>query len=307
MTDFNNNKTESAFKSGFVAILGKPNAGKSTLLNNLVGQKIAIVSPKPQTTRDSFLGIKTTDDYQVVFSDTPGIMEPKNLLNQALIDSASMAVEDVDLIYHILDVTDPDPVSPAVSEILKSVDIPAFLIVNKIDRIGGKFCYEDHQNLPPREDYKQVIPVSALNGTNIDLLLKETLNLLPEGPLYFDPEQVSDRNLRFLSSEIVREKAFELLGQELPYSVAVQVEEFKEREKGKTYIRAVIYVERESQKGMVIGSGGGKLKKIGRLARPEIEELVGSPVYLELWVKVRKKWTKHENDLRQFGYYPKKQ
>jgi GTP-binding protein Era len=295
-----NQKTK--FKSGFVAIVGKPNAGKSTLLNRLVGEKLAIVSTKPQTTRNAILGILTRDNYQIVFTDTPGIIEPKNLLNRCLIDTVRTAIGDVDLIYHIADVTDPVPVNESVMNLLKGSRAPRFLLANKIDRLRRPFDIRDFPNLPDAGGYEKAIAISALRGHNLDLLINLTLDYLPEGPLYFEPGQISDRNLRFLSAELIREKAFDLLGEELPYSTAVEVEEFKEREEGKWFIRAVIYVERESQKGMVIGAAGKMLKKIGTLARPAIENLVGQPVYLELWVKVRKNWTKSEQELRRFGY-----
>jgi GTP-binding protein Era len=297
---------QTPFRSGFVAIVGKPNAGKSTLLNRLIGQKIAIISRKPQTTRDTIQGILTRENFQIIFVDTPGIIEPKNLLNTCLIDAANIASKDVDLIYHITDVTDTRPETSAVSELLRVSKTPKFLLVNKIDRLHKPFHPPDFPHLPDFSDYREVFAISALKGDNVSYLLERTVELLPEGPQYYDPEQTSDRNLRFLTAEIVREKTFELLGQELPYSIAVQVEEFKEREKGKYYIRAVIYVERESQKGMVIGANGQMLKKIGRSARPDIEELIDHPIYLELWVKVRKNWTKKENELRFFGYFPKK-
>jgi GTP-binding protein Era len=300
------NHGEQEFRSGFVAIVGKPNAGKSTLLNRLVGGKIAIVSPKPQTTRDAVLGILSSERFQIAFVDTPGLIEPKNLLNRCLIDSTALAVKEVDLVYHIVDVTDSSPETPAIKNLLHALKAPKILVANKIDRLLKPF---DPYEFQPREedvDYIGRIGVSALRGDNVPALLEKTLSLLPEGPLYFDPEQMSDRDLRFLAAEIVREKIFELLGQEIPYSIAVHVEEFKERTEEKDYIRAVVYVERESQKGMVIGAGGKMLKQIGSLARPDIEELVGKPVYLELWVKVRKNWTKNETDLRFFGYFPKK-
>jgi len=299
-------KEDANFHSGFVAIVGKPNAGKSTLLNSLVGEKLAIVSPKPQTTRDTILGILTREKFQVVFVDTPGLIEPKNLLNRCLIDSASQAVREVDLVFHITDVTDPKPESPVVKRLLSVSHAPKILLGNKIDCLSAPFDPASYNTQAKAAGYVEAIGVSALRGDNIPYLIERTVAYLPEGPLYYDPEQISDRDLRFLSAEIVREKVFELLGQELPYCVAVQVEEFKERAEEKNYIRAVIYVERESQKGMVIGAGGQMLRKIGSLARPDIEVLVGSPVFLELWVKVRKNWTKKENELRFFGYFPKK-
>jgi GTP-binding protein Era len=302
----NENYEDREFRSGFVAIMGKPNAGKSTLLNRLTGGKIAIVSPKPQTTRDAIFGILSDDHFQIVFVDTPGLIEPKNLLNRCLIDSTALAVKEVDLIYHIKDITDPNLETPAIRKLLHTLSVPKILVVNKIDRLSKSFDPSNFQSGEKDINYVNVIGVSALRGNNIPSLIEKTVSLLPEGPVYFDPEQMSDRDLRFLSAEIVREKTFELLGQEIPYSVAVQVEEFKERAEEKDYIRAVIYVERESQKGMVIGAGGKMLKEIGSLARTDIEELVGKPVYLELWVKVRKNWTKKETELRFFGYFPKK-
>ncbi|HPB30456.1 MAG TPA: GTPase Era [Candidatus Sumerlaeota bacterium] len=299
-------KSPKPFRSGYVAILGRPNAGKSTLMNRLIGEKVAIVSEKPQTTRDAIIGILTRDDFQIIFNDTPGLIEPLNLLNKCLMDSAAQALKEVDLIYHIVDVTDTRPLCGNGQSLIAHVRVPRFLLINKTDCLGRPFRFQDHSHLPNPADYTEVFPISALTGDNIEYLITRTAALLPEGPLYYEPGQISDRNLRFLCAEIVREKTFQLMGQELPYSVAVQVEEFRENEEGKTFIRTVIYVERDSQKGMIIGKGGAMLKNIGSLARPEIEQLVGSPVFLELWVKVQKKWTRNESDLRRFGYIPRK-
>ncbi len=292
------------FKSGFVTILGKPNVGKSTLMNALIGTKIAIVTPKAQTTRDLILGILTGENFQIVFQDIPGVIQPKDKFNERLMNAVDEAVESQDIIYHIVDIHDKFPMTQEIEDILNKSDSPKFLIINKLDLIKADFDYERYyrETSLNKKMYDEVFTVSALKETNLSELIEKTVSYLKHGQLYYDPEQICNRDMRFISGEIVREKIFELLGEEVPYSVAVKIEEFKEKEKGKFLIRAYIYVERDSQKGIIIGKGGEMLKNIGTLARKDIEKLLDHPVYLELWVKVRKNWKKSDFDLNNFGY-----
>jgi len=294
------------FKSGYVALVGCPNVGKSTLLNALLGQKVAIVSAKPQTTRQRLGGILTTDSYQIVFEDTPGILEPRDRFNELLVEEAREVVQDTDLIYHLIDASERDSISEEEIEFLALSRKPKLLLLNKIDRLKGNFDVKNHKPPLDTAPYAGVIPISGLKRRGLDALLDATIRLLPQGPKYFDAEQLCDRDQRYLVAELVREKVFNLTGQEVPYGVALEVEEFKEKEVGKFYIRIVIYVERDSQKGILIGKGGALLKRIGQLARPEIEELIAAPVYLDLWVKVRKNWRKSETELRRLGFIKKK-
>ena len=287
------------YKSGFVAVIGKPNVGKSTLLNKLVGAKISIVSDKPQTTRDRIMGILSKENFQIVFVDTPGLIMAQDKLNECLVAQAVEGLKEVDLIYHLVDPRDKDTLPPEVEVALKKSHAPKLLLINKIDLFEGRNLLQIGLDI---ESYDAVVSLSALKGEGLDELLKLTLERLPFGPQYYDDDVLSDRDERFIVQEIVREKAYLEMSDEIPYSIATQVEEFTERSKGKTFIRVVIYVERDSQKGMVIGKSGVALKNIGRQARPEIEELLGGPVYLELWVKVRKNWRKKDHELRNFGY-----
>lgn len=294
---------DSPFRSGYVTILGKPNAGKSTLMNAIVGEKIAITSDKPQTTRDQITGIFTTERFQIIFLDTPGVIVPQDRFNEALMARAAEALQETDVIYHLVDVTDREPPNERLLELLRRTKkIPRLLVVNKVDRRSA--ARTGAPPIPPGitpSDYEDLILVSALKRQGLDLLIERTLSFLPEGPLYYSPDQLSDRDERFLVSEIVREKVFRRTGAEIPYSVYTTVEEFEERP-DKDYIRILIYVERESQKGILIGQGGRTLKDIGQDARRAIENLTGRPSYLDLHVKVRKDWRKKETDLNMWGF-----
>ncbi len=300
----------SEFRAGFASLLGRPNAGKSTLLNALIGTKLAAVSALPQTTRERFLGIYSNDDLQIVFVDLPGLVEADDLLNEALRENVLGGLENVDVVIHLVDVTDKNPLSEDIREIVAKVRTPMILAVNKLD---GKYRDKEAQrwaddNMPRKmkEKYTAILGISAREKRGLGELLTAVLGHLPEGPPLYDPDDLTDRDLRFLSQEMIREKVFQFLHQELPYSCAVQIEDFKEREHGKWYIAATIYVERESQKGMVVGKRGAMLKQISTAARKELEELCQAPVYLELWIKVREKWRKKEGALRDFGYRQKK-
>ena len=295
-------KVESGFRAGFVAIAGKPNVGKSTLMNALIGAKIAAVSRRAQTTRNQIKGILTRPDCQIVFVDMPGLIAPRDRFNECLVGQALEALEDADLLYHLIEADDPAPHSDEVASALERVRCPKFLIVNKMDRprasVGGNAA--TIEAIAPR--YDEVFRISALTRQGLDDLLARTVARMPVHPPYYDEEDLTDRDARFLAAEIVREKLFELTGQEVPYSIATQVEEFKERADGKHYVRVVIFVERDTQKKMVVGAGGRMLKKVGELARVDIEELTDHPVYLDLWVKVHKNWRKDEAELRRLGY-----
>jgi len=289
---------QSDFRSGVCPIIGRPNVGKSTLLNRLVGEKIAIVSPKPQTTWSRITGVKTLPRAQILFVDTPGIHNAPSKLNRAMLQAAKGALHDADVILHMVEASNPFPAGEdMIRELLTGIATPIILVINKIDLRGGDVVSE--QPLP--FSYAKVMRISALVGTGVDLLVDEIIALLPPGPSYYPEDAVTDQTERFMAREIIREKIFLLTRQEIPYSCAVVVEEFKERQDGVTLIRAALNVEKESQKGILIGKGGKKLKEIGSQARTEIEQLLGARVYLELWVRVQKDWTKKDHALREFG------
>ncbi|MDD2586932.1 MAG: GTPase Era [Syntrophomonadaceae bacterium] len=291
-------------KSGFVSIVGRPNVGKSTLMNKVIGEKIAIVSEKPQTTRTRIQGIYTCDEGQVIFIDTPGIHKPKHLLGEYMVKVSTRSLEEVDIIYFMTDVTRPfGGGEKFILNELKDVSVPIFLLVNKIDLAAG----EDHVKnfIHAFESYMtfaEVIPISATEGMNIDQLLSKTFAYLPEGPLYYPADDLTDQPISFIIQELIREKALLLTRDEVPHSLAVEVEELKTKSGEKVYCRAVIYTERDSQKGIIIGRNGSMLKNIGEQSRKDIEKLIDSPVYLDLWVKVKKNWRDNETNLNQLGY-----
>ncbi|PHR29032.1 MAG: GTPase Era [Desulfotalea sp.] len=294
--------------SGLVAIVGLPNAGKSTLLNYLLGQKISIVTPKPQTTRNRIVGIVNDEKYQVVFVDTPGLHKSSDPLNIEMVKVAMDSLTDVDLVLFMVDVSLPlppkvqDKKEQEIKGYLEQVKCPAIMVLNKIDLIDKRKILpliDAYSNLFP---FKAVFPASALDGDGVDILFKEILELLPQGPRYFPEDIPTDASERFLCGEIVREKVFLLTGQEIPYSTAIQVESFKEDSNTKMVtIHASIVVDKKSQKGIVIGKGGKKLKSIGIAARRDIEKLLGTKVLLKLWVKVKKNWAQDENFLKELG------
>ena len=315
------------FRSGFIAVIGRPNVGKSTLLNNLLGQKIAITSDKPQTTRDQILGIRTDDAAQFIFLDTPGIHQPRNKLGKHMVNVAEQAIaSDSDVILWLVDVTtsptDEDRyIVERLKELLEAVGELPFLLLgaNKVDELREKSEGRRSSLLARKREYLALLPwltsasqgqesvplltLSAATGEGVEELVAALADLLPPGPLYYPSEQVTDLSMRFIAAEIVREKALRLLRQEIPHSLAVSVTEWNERSPEMTHIAATLYVERHSQKGIVLGGKGSMIKKIGQAARPEIEEMVGTRVYLELWVKVLQKWRRKENLLRRLGYY----
>ena len=295
-------ETTTDFRAGFVAIAGKPNVGKSTLMNALIGAKIAPVSRRPQTTRVLLKGILTRSDCQIVFVDTPGLIQARDRFNEYLLEQAFEALEDVDLLYHLVEADDSTPFSDDVATVIQSMTCPRFLVVNKMDRLASSVGIHSAPMEAIKSHYDEVFRISALTGQGLDDLLARTVARLPDHPPYYDGDDLTDRDERFLAAEIVREKLFELTEQEVPYSIATVVDEFKERPDRKHFIRVVIFVERESQKKLVVGAKGQVMKKVGEQARADIEKLIDHPVYLELWVKVRKNWRKNETELRRLGY-----
>ena len=292
------------FRSGFVTLVGRPNVGKSTLLNALLGEKLAIVSEKPQTTRNRILGIRHLPDAQIVFLDTPGIHKPRQKLNQYMVKAALDTYQEVDVVLVLVEATQPPgPGDRYILETLKPVQTPVFLVLNKIDLVPKPHLLplmDTYRGLYP---FQELIPVSARTGENLQDLVDTLLRYLPQGPRYFPEDMITDQPERFLVAEIVREKVFQLTEEEIPYATAVQVEEMAERpEKGLLYIRALILMEHESQKGIIVGKGGARIREIGKRAREEIERLLGTRVYLDLWVKVLPDWRKREDALRSLGY-----
>ena len=292
------------FKSGFISLIGRPNVGKSTLLNFLLGEKIAIISPKPQTTRNRILGIKNLPSAQMIFLDTPGIHRSKALLNQSMVRTALATLQEVDAVCFLIEADFPDhEENDWILENLRKVQRPVFLIINKIDRVPKEKLLPIMERYSRRHPFQHLIPISALLGEGIDILVNELLKTLPGGPQLFPEDMVTDLPERFLAAEMIREKVFHLTREEIPYATAVVIEDFKEREeKNLVVIRATIQVERDSQKGILIGGKGRMLKEIGRLAREEIEALLGVRVFLELWVKVEKDWREDPRALHRLGF-----
>lgn len=292
------------FRSGYVALIGLPNVGKSTLLNQLLGYKVAITTPKPQTTRFQIRGVLTGEDFQIIFVDTPGLHDAKDFFNKLMVEHALKAIEEVDSIVFIVDASRRNPqAEEKIIEILRRAQKPTVLALNKIDLVKKGELLPMIDFFSRLFPFKAIVPISALERDGLEELLKEIVATLPQGPMYYDPETITDQPERVLAAEIIREKIFMLTRQEVPYATAVVVEEFYEDpEKDLIYIQATIYVEKDSQKGILIGRGGQMLKKIGTLAREELEFLFGKRVHLELWVKVLKGWRKEERLLRRVGF-----
>jgi len=291
------------FKSGFVAIIGRPNVGKSTLLNSIIGQKIAIMSDKPQTTRNQIRGVYTSDQVQAVFVDTPGIHKPKHKLGQYMVEAALGTLKEVDLILYVVDVTmEFGTGEEYIINQLKQVKTPVILVLNKIDLIKKEKLLELIAFYSSRYEFAEIVPISAAQKENLDELLKVLPTYLPEGPQFYPEDMITDQPEQQVIAEIIREKVLFLTREEVPHSVAVKVETIASRGSATTYIGAVIYVERDSQKGIIIGKQGQMLKEIGRLARQELEVILGTKIYLELWVRVKPDWRSREQDLRSFGY-----
>ncbi len=293
--------TPSSFRCGYVALAGRPNAGKSTLFNSLIGQRLSIVTAKPQTTRGRLLGVLTLPHSQVILLDTPGILEAHYALHNHMRHQIVVATKEADVILLLLDATRPLDRVELVEEFLQNAQAPVLPVLNKTDlvdaaecdRVAGKMCGEF--------GFEQLLRVSALNGDNLGILVDNLINALPKGPKLYPEDMVAEQPERFFAAEIIREAAFNELDDELPYAVNVSIEEFAER-KSKTYIRSILYVERESQRGIVVGKKGSKLREIGRQARLRLEDFLEHPVYLDLWVRVRPQWRRRAQDLKEFGY-----
>jgi len=288
-------------KTGFVNIFGKPNAGKSTLLNALLGEKLAIISPKVQTTRHRIKGILTTADYQIVFSDTPGIIDPKYKLQEKMMHSVKSALEDADLALLMLDIRDDWQENNELFSSLK-LQVPSLVILNKIDLVNTEKLQDAITFFQQQSYCKGVIPISALSGINVKKFLKPILELLPDGEPFFEEDQLTDLNTRFFVGEIIREKIFDLFEDEIPYHTTVLITAFQEKDT-LTKISADIIVQRETQKAILIGAGGQMIKKIGSSARAEIEKFIDRKVFLELFVKVRPKWRDNDLFLKEYGYF----
>lgn len=290
-------------KSGFVAIVGRPNVGKSTLLNRIVGQKIAIMSDKAQTTRNKIQGVYTAPEAQLIFIDTPGIHKPKHRLGDFMVESAYSALREVDAVLFMISADQKrGRGDDFIIERLKNVQSPVYLIINKIDKVHPDELLGIIEDYSAQMPFAQVVPISATEGNNVDRLMEVLIAEMPEGPQYFPDDQVTDHPEYFIVSELIREKVLFLTRDEVPHSVAVVVDSMKRNENDKIQIQATIIVERDSQKGIIIGKGGKMLKEIGTKARKDIENLLGDKVFLELWVKVQKDWRDKRVYLQDFGY-----
>lgn len=291
------------FNSGFVAIVGRPNVGKSTFMNYVLGQKIAIMSDKAQTTRNKIQGVYTKDDAQIVFLDTPGIHKPKHELGEFMVKSAYSALKEVDAVLFMVNVSEKrGPGDDFIIKKLKGIKTPIFLVLNKIDLVTPEVLLERVESYKDALDFAGVFPISVLQGNNVNELMEGLINALPEGPQYYPADQITDHPEYFVVSELIREKILQLTQEEIPHSVAVTVDKMQKDEFDKVHVYANIIVERKSQKGIIIGKGGRLLKEIGTRARRDIQQLLGNKVYLELWVKVEKDWRKRKSNLQEYGY-----
>ncbi|MGY3707602.1 GTPase Era [Granulicatella adiacens] len=292
-----------SFKSGFVAIVGRPNVGKSTFMNYVLGQKIAIMSDKAQTTRNKIQGVYTKDNAQIVFLDTPGIHKPKHELGEFMVKSAYSALKEVDAVLFMVNVSEKrGPGDDFIIEKLKGIKTPIFLVLNKIDLVTPEVLLERVESYKDVLDFAGVFSISVLQGNNVNELMEALIEALPEGPQYYPADQITDHPEYFVVSELIREKILQLTQEEIPHSVAVTVDKMQKDEFDKVHVYANIIVERKSQKGIIIGKGGRLLKEIGTRARRDIQQLLGNKVYLELWVKVEKDWRKRKSNLQEYGY-----
>ncbi|MDQ0174176.1 GTPase Era [Bacillus chungangensis] len=299
-----NNEKQQTFKSGFIAIIGRPNVGKSTFLNHVIGQKIAIMSDKPQTTRNKIQGVLTTDDAQIVFIDTPGIHKPKHKLGDFMVKLATNTLREVDVILLMVDAAEGlGRGDQFIIEKLKEVNTPVFLVVNKIDQVHPDELLPFITSYQQLHEFTEIIPISALKGNNIERLLEQCKLYLEEGPQYYPADQVTDHPERFIIAEFIREKVLHLTREEIPHSIAVLIDKVeKKKDRNLVHVMATIIVERPSQKGMIIGKQGWLLKEVGKQARADIEHLLGSKVFLEIWVKVQKDWRNKSFYLQDYGY-----
>ena len=290
------------YKSGFITVIGRPNVGKSTLINKIIGQKIAIMSDKPQTTRSRIQCILTQDDAQFIFLDTPGIHKPKFKLGEYMLKAAEGTLKEGDVIFFVIDATEKfGGGEKYILERLNATSKPTILVINKIDLLEREKILPIIAEYSTRKNFAAIVPISAATGSNVDELLNEAKKFLPEGPKYYPSDMVTDQPERLIVAEIIREKILHVTEDEVPHSVAVDIEEITPRKNSATYIRAVIYVERDSQKGILIGKGGELLKGVGKNARPEIEMLLGKKVFLDLWVKVKRGWRDSAGAIQSLG------
>lgn len=290
-------------KSGFVSIIGRPNVGKSTFVNRVIGHKIAIMSDKAQTTRNKIQGVMTEEDAQIIFLDTPGIHKPKHKLGDYMMRVAKNTLSEIDAIMFMVNVDEGiGRGDEFIMEMLKSVKTPVFLVLNKIDLIHPDKLMPIIEEYQTYMDFTEIVPMSALEGHNVDHFLGVLKSYLPEGPKYYPDDQISDHPEQFVVGELIREKILHLTSEEIPHAIGVNVDRMVKEDEDRVRIEATIFVERDSQKGIVIGKGGKKLKEVGKRARQDIERLLGSKVYLELWVKVQKDWRNKVNFIRQMGY-----
>ena len=291
------------FRSGFIALIGRPNVGKSTILNAVLGQKIAIVAKRQQTTRNRLLGIRTLPSAQMIFIDTPGIHSPRHALGRSMVRAAKETLEEIDLVVFVTDASRPEDEDLVILDMLRNIRKPVLFVLNKADRKSRSeitAIIHTYRDLFP---FNGFLSVSGLKDKGIDLLLVKLRELLPPGPRYYDVDMVTDQYERFMAAEIIREKIIKNTSEEVPHAVAVEVQEWKEKENGIVHVRAVIYVEREGQKGIIIGKKGEMLKTIGSQARMDIEKLTGNRVFLELWIKVKKGWRDDRKMLQALGYH----
>lgn len=291
------------FKSGYVSIIGRPNVGKSTLLNTIVGQKIAIMSDKPQTTRNKIQGFYTRENTQIIFMDTPGIHKPKHKLGQYMVTVAKEALDEVDIVLYLIDASQEfGGGEEYIIKQLTKINSPVFLIINKIDLVSREQILQIIQQYQRKFTFTEIVPLTALNKDDVDYLLSLLRKYLPPGPQFYPEDMVTDQPEKAIVAELIREKVLHLTWEEIPHAIAVEVREFKERSENLIYVGAIIYVEQISQKGMIIGKKGVMLKEIGKQARQDIENLLGCKVYLELWVKVQSDWRNRDVALRNFGF-----
>ncbi|HDB1067478.1 TPA: GTPase Era [Staphylococcus aureus] len=290
-------------KSGFVSIIGRPNVGKSTFVNRVIGHKIAIMSDKAQTTRNKIQGVMTRDDAQIIFIDTPGIHKPKHKLGDYMMKVAKNTLSEIDAIMFMVNANEEiGRGDEYIIEMLKNVKTPVFLVLNKIDLVHPDKLMPKIEEYQSYMDFTEIVPISALEGLNVDHFIDVLKTYLPEGPKYYPDDQISDHPEQFVVGEIIREKILHLTSEEIPHAIGVNVDRMVKESEDRVHIEATIYVERDSQKGIVIGKGGKKLKEVGKRARRDIEMLLGSKVYLELWVKVQRDWRNKVNFIRQIGY-----
>ncbi|EMB9402439.1 GTPase Era [Staphylococcus pseudintermedius] len=293
----------SEYKSGFVTIIGRPNVGKSTFVNRVIGHKIAIMSDKAQTTRNKIQGVMTQQDAQIVFLDTPGIHKPKHKLGDYMMKVAKNTLSEIDAVMFMVNVNEEiGRGDEYIMEMLKTVKTPVFLVLNKIDLVHPDALMPRIEQYQRYTDFAEIIPISALEGHNVDHFINVLKSYLPEGPQYYPDGQISDHPEQFVVSELIREKILQTTSEEIPHAIGVNVERMTQESEDRVHIEAVIYVERDSQKGIVIGKGGKKLKEVGKRARLDIEHLLGSKVYLDLWVKVQKDWRNKSSFIKQMGY-----